>query len=81
MGWFADILRGLQSTNPTEMTHILPTKDMPYFLENPNYVENISNHLPTINFGLEKSKLHTDFDTLATEIRTIMNLNKASTMK
>lgn len=54
MGWFPDILHGLQSTNPTEMMHILPTKDMPYFLENPNYVENISNHLPTRDFELDK---------------------------
>ena len=55
MGWFPDILLGLQLTNPTEMMHILPTKDMPYFLETPNYVENISNHLPIRDFELDKS--------------------------
>lgn len=47
MGQFPDNRWDLQSTSPTETKHILPTKDMPYFLENPNYVENISN--PLIN--------------------------------
>jgi len=28
-GWFQDNHPGLQSTNPTEMMHIHPTKDMP----------------------------------------------------
>ena len=43
MGWFPDNLQGPQSTSPTEMMCNLLTKDMPYFLENPNYAENIRN--------------------------------------
>lgn len=45
MDWFPDILQGPQSTSPTERKYSLLTKDMPYFLENPNYAENIRNPL------------------------------------
>lgn len=44
MGWFQDTLHVPQSTNPAEMMHILPTKDMPYFSENPNDRKIISHH-------------------------------------
>ena len=40
MDWFPDILQGPQSTSPTEMMYSLLIKDMPYFLESPNYAEN-----------------------------------------
>lgn len=57
MGWFPNILHGLQSTNPTKMMHILPTKDMPYFLENPKYAEIISDHIYIYILDLFSQKL------------------------
>jgi hypothetical protein len=68
MGWFPNILHGLQSTNPTKMMHILPTKDMPYCLENPKYAEIISEHVNTRYF---QSEIITN-----TEKMSYMNLGK-----
>lgn len=49
MGWFQDILLGLQSTSPTETKYILPATDMPFSLDNPMYVKRIRHNFKGLN--------------------------------